>query len=327
MPRREARIQTAIWDDDDFLALNATEQRMYMFLISQDDLAHDGVLALRERRWSGKAADTSAASIENDLTALVEGGFVVVDEDTEELLIRSFIRGDQVYRQPNVLRSAADHLPLVKSRAIRVALLAELERVRDEPMPADSAKTVEAMIAALQNPSEKGSRKGSANPSRKGSPDPSDKGSAHPPGERGRSKSDKYEDQIFPVAPESPTHAPRASAPRHLAAVAIPDQSATQRSKALTDAYAHVEPMSKWPAVNAIVLKAIQTGRWTDQQIHEALQRLAADGRGVTVETLRYELTGPPTGRASPPPGARLPTTDARVAAAQSLKGQFGDLA
>ena len=90
------------------------------------------------------------------------------------------------------------------------------------------------------------------------------------------------------------------TAPTALPAVAD-GATATQRSKAITDAYYAVEPMSKWPAVNAIVLKAIKTGRWTDEQIHDAMQRLAADRRGVTVDTLRHELTGPPMSRASPP--------------------------
>ena len=51
MARSEARLSVEIWNDPDFLALSADAQRMYMFLISQSDLAHDGVLALRERRW------------------------------------------------------------------------------------------------------------------------------------------------------------------------------------------------------------------------------------------------------------------------------------
>jgi hypothetical protein len=74
-----------------------------------------------------------------------------------------------------------------------------------------------------------------------------------------------------------------------------------QRSKAITDAYHRAEPMSKWPAVNAIVLKAIKVGRWPDDEIRDALLRLAEDHRSVTVDTLRVELTGPPaSSRASP---------------------------
>ena len=73
-----------------------------------------------------------------------------------------------------------------------------------------------------------------------------------------------------------------------------PAATPTQRSKAITDTYAAAEPMCKWPAVNAIVLKAIQAGRWADCEITDALMRLAKEGRGVTVETLRVELNGLP---------------------------------
>lgn len=91
----------------------------------------------------------------------------------------------------------------------------------------------------------------------------------------------------------------------------------TQRSKALTDAYAAAEPMCKWPAVNAIVLKAIQAARWSDGEIHDALLRLAKEGRGVTVETLRVELNG------LPPLPRRTPTTDERVRAGLDLAAQY----
>jgi hypothetical protein len=68
----------------------------------------------------------------------------------------------------------------------------------------------------------------------------------------------------------------------------------TQRSKRLTDAYAKAEPLCKWVAVNGVVLSAIKSGRFADDEIHDALLRLAADGRSVTIDTLRTELQGLP---------------------------------
>jgi hypothetical protein len=70
--------------------------------------------------------------------------------------------------------------------------------------------------------------------------------------------------------------------------------SETQRSKRLTDAYAKAEPMCKWPAVNGVVLSAIKSGRFADDEIRDALLRLAAAGRSVTVDSLRTELQGFP---------------------------------
>lgn len=71
----------------------------------------------------------------------------------------------------------------------------------------------------------------------------------------------------------------------------------TQRSKRLTDAYAEAEPMCKWPAVNGVVISAIKSGRFADDEIRAALLRLAAEGRSVTVDTLRTELQGLPPGQ------------------------------
>ena len=76
------------------------------------------------------------------------------------------------------------------------------------------------------------------------------------------------------------------------------DLSVTQRSKRITDAYAErAGPLIKWPAVNAIVLRALKAEQWTDTAVLEAILRLADDRRSITVDTLRIELEGPPRPR------------------------------
>ena len=92
-------------------------------------------------------------------------------------------------------------------------------------------------------------------------------------------------------------------------AAAGPDTEAepltvTQRSKRITDAYAEAEPMCKWPAVNGVVIKAIQTEKWTDAEIRDALLRMAKENRSVTIDALRIELAGlsPQKGRAAGAP-------------------------
>lgn len=202
MARSEARLAVTIWTDPDFLALSPTAQRMFMFLLSQPDLAHTGVLALRERRWSKAAAGLTTAQVTGDLEELTAARFLVVDEDTEELLIRSFIRRDKVYRQPNVLRAAADHLGVVTSPIILAAIAAELRRVATaEDIGEASASIIADMLAALE--------KGQPNPSANPSPDPSPKGSANPsagtPGDRG---------VVTVVSRDSPSPVPRSSDPR-----------------------------------------------------------------------------------------------------------------
>lgn len=208
MARSEARLVVSIWADPDFLALSGSAQRLFMFLISQPDLAHDGVIALRERRWSKSAAGMTTAQIATDLDELSTRRFVVVDEDTEELLVRSFIRRDKVYRQPNVLRAAADHLATVSSAVIKSAVAAELLRIQGaEDIPEGSKAVLDDMLEALPSPPEDPS----PNPSEKGS----DKGSGLRPGERG---------VVTAVGSASPNPVPRAPdpSPRSLAPLAPP---------------------------------------------------------------------------------------------------------
>jgi hypothetical protein len=198
---------------------------MFMFLLSQPDLAHDGVIALRERRWNKSAAGLTAGQVRADLEELSTARFVVVDEDAEELLVRSFIRRDKVYRQPNVLRSAADHLRGITSGPILAGLAGELDRIMlgDDVPPA-----AVGILAEMRNVAQKGRPNPSRNPSAsnpsesdaepadahvsaggEGSGNPSAKGSGNPtpgtPGERG---------VVTAVRSDSPSPVPPASDPR-----------------------------------------------------------------------------------------------------------------
>lgn len=264
MARSEARLVVSIWEDPDFLSLTPSAQRLFMFLISQPDLAHDGVIALRERRWSKKAAGLTVAQIGADLDELSAARFTLVDEDAEELLVRSFIRRDKVYRQPNVLRAAADHLATVSSPMIRAAIGTELARIQTfaEDIPAGSKDVLAGMLEACGNPSANpsanppGDGKGSGNPSGAKSPpdessdtprddadesagdegsgnpsgNPSGKGSGLRPGERGVVTA-VSSDSPIPV-PLSPDPVPRDDASRR------PRVPARERATRIPDDFA-----------------------------------------------------------------------------------------
>jgi len=155
MARDHGRILSAIWSDRDFLALGQEEQRFYMFLLSQPNLNQAGVLPVTVRRWSFAAADLSAAGVERLLAELDRERFVVWDQDTEELLIRTFVRNDKVYRQPKVmLAMVADAAEIVSSR-LRMTLLAELDRipldeVSSTPPPKGGLSALEVVTGCLE---------------------------------------------------------------------------------------------------------------------------------------------------------------------------------
>jgi hypothetical protein len=138
MARGHGRILTLIWEDADFLALTQEQQRLYLFLISQPNLNHAGLLPLTLRRWARKAAGLTPAELDAHLAALAAARFIVLDEDTEELLIRSFVRNDGVWKQPKVMGAMVSGAMEISSRLLRAALLAEMDRIpldelSDEP--------------------------------------------------------------------------------------------------------------------------------------------------------------------------------------------------
>lgn len=65
-----------------------------------------------------------------------------------------------------------------------------------------------------------------------------------------------------------------------------------QRVNHLARTYTDQVPLCNFSAVAGVVRKAVRTGRYTDEQIAEALGRLADDGRPVTADTLRIEIEG-----------------------------------
>jgi hypothetical protein len=138
MARGHGRILTSIWEDTDFLDLEEREQRLYLFLISQPNLNHAGLLDLTLRRWARKARGLTSADLEKRLQTLEGARFIVMDEDTEELLIRSFIRNDGVWRMPKVMGAAVSGALEISSKRLQQAVLDEMNRIpldelNDEP--------------------------------------------------------------------------------------------------------------------------------------------------------------------------------------------------
>ncbi|MFJ3812235.1 hypothetical protein ACIPWE_38470 [Streptomyces sp. NPDC090073] len=203
MARGHGRILTSIWEDSDFLKLDEREQRFYLFLISQPNLNHAGLLPLTLRRWSRKAHGLTSAEVEKRLRSLDDAQFIVMDDDTEELLIRSFVRNDGVWRMPKVMGAAVSGALEISSRRLQLALLTEMDRIplddlSDEPtkMRGGEGPSIRAQVAghiahlrkAFGNPTPDPSRGGSVSPSGTPSDTPAEGGTEGPakPSTRGR---------------------------------------------------------------------------------------------------------------------------------------------
>lgn len=195
-------------------------QRLYMFLVSQPELTYCGTMPLRPARWVPKSAGLTLADIERDLKELegtaypsanpVECGslrspFVITDSEYGELFVRSLLRRDNAWKQPNLLKLAMDASEEIESPRILLALLAEVRRLPADESPSEQVRT---LIAQWVKDLEQGTDHPSAYPppNPPGNPvdDPSADGEANPagdPSENGRAPAGSSD----PPTPVSPT--------------------------------------------------------------------------------------------------------------------------
>ena len=132
MAREYARIMLSIWSDEDFLALDSGTQRAFLLLISQPELTTCGVQSYAPRRWAKKATDTTPRKIEHQIERLERPRLIILDRDTDELLIRSYVRYDKALRTANVAKSLVTTFNQVQSDALQKVIVAELCRLFDE---------------------------------------------------------------------------------------------------------------------------------------------------------------------------------------------------
>lgn len=137
--RTHAAIRHSIWDDQDFIALSPGAQLVYLFLLSQADLAWSGVLPLTVTRWADMLPRLGEERIKAALAELAEARFIVLDERTQELAIRTFVRNDGLWRQPRLLGCSIREARRVRSATIRRAYGIELVRLLQDPDTAEEA--------------------------------------------------------------------------------------------------------------------------------------------------------------------------------------------
>lgn len=130
MARDFARLRHSIWSDDTFLALKEAEQRAYMLVLSQPSMSYCGVLPYTLRRWAGLAADSSLPKLKKSLAVLEEERFIVTDEDSEELMVRSFVKHDGILASPNVCRATVKAFPKIHSPRLKAVFLSGLHALR-----------------------------------------------------------------------------------------------------------------------------------------------------------------------------------------------------
>lgn len=117
------------WGDRDFKTLTATEQLLYVKLISQSDISLAGVLTLAPVRWATQTAGMDVEDVSRDLAGLARRNYVLIDAETQEVLVRSYVRNDLGWKSPRTMIGIANAIGRILSPRLRVAIARELGRL------------------------------------------------------------------------------------------------------------------------------------------------------------------------------------------------------
>lgn len=145
MAREYARVKVTIWADDDFRKLSPAAQHLYFMLLSSPTLNMAGIADWRPARMAKMSKGLTAKRLRSAADEL-SGHHIVVDEDTEEVLVRSFIRHDGILKSPNLTRAMVKAYAAAGSDTLRQAIVAEVHRAAREDSEASGLKEAKTIL-------------------------------------------------------------------------------------------------------------------------------------------------------------------------------------
>jgi hypothetical protein len=152
--RDHARIRLDIWGDDDFRDLTSLSQWLYLNLVTSPSLTFCGVADWRPGRIAALTAELTGDDVERAAAELEAGWYLVIDRDSEEALIRSFIRHDGLMASPNMAKAMCKAFAGTASRVLRAVIVHELHRLHEEWEPVEGKAdgwTVQAVRDVMRN--------------------------------------------------------------------------------------------------------------------------------------------------------------------------------
>jgi hypothetical protein len=186
VPRSHGVIKVSVWEvGSGFRALSLDAQWAYEMLISQPQINNCGLLPYTPEKWVRFAAGLDKFRLGEALLELEIKRFTITDADTGEILVRTFIKHDQIWKQPKLVTNARKLIREVESERIREYLLSRHPWLTDETWllkkieQHETSKKVATQDAqeAHDTPSVRGSVRGSDTPSHTPIAEPVENGS------------------------------------------------------------------------------------------------------------------------------------------------------
>lgn len=130
MAREYAQLRIDIWGDDDFRKLDGDAVLLYLMLLSSPSLSYCGVADWRPGRIAVLVNNWTADTVHRAAAQLVRGRYIVIDHDTEEVLVRSFVKHDGLMKNPKTAVSMTIAFAGTASSVLRGVTVHELLKLR-----------------------------------------------------------------------------------------------------------------------------------------------------------------------------------------------------
>jgi hypothetical protein len=126
--RQYGKLPIARWrDTENWTNLTADAQWLYDYLASQPTTDGAGIFPIQISKWAKGAADMDVERVKAAANLLVEHRRIIVDHDTEEGLLRTYIRDDQA--GDNIFKGQLNCALQAQSQMLRAVLLSEIRQL------------------------------------------------------------------------------------------------------------------------------------------------------------------------------------------------------
>jgi hypothetical protein len=129
MARHFAKMPTKLPSMEAWQELDPMLQWAYTTVRIQPDMSQAGIIPLRIPRWANASQRVTVQDFTDYLNQLAGAGWLVIDWEHYELLIRDYVLSDGVYKEPNSFTGAATAIYACLSPAIKAILYNELRYI------------------------------------------------------------------------------------------------------------------------------------------------------------------------------------------------------
>lgn len=132
MARNFAKLYVGIWSDERFKALTAQAQRLYIYLFGHQRLDNAGTLVWQPQVAVRAAADLTPQMIDQAMHELRQHRYIILDEDTGLLAVRSYVRNDETLKNSKNTTAFVKAWDTLDSDMLKSVIAHEVDRIADE---------------------------------------------------------------------------------------------------------------------------------------------------------------------------------------------------